>query len=80
MTFQPEETHDLVYSIQIADEAGIAQAKDDAWLLELIDEAISVEDWKRLFRRLARSKSVRAKQLLIKYRFARIDLARRINY
>jgi hypothetical protein len=79
MTLQQEATHDLDV-IQIGDETSIAQAKDDAWFLELIDEAISKEDWQRLFRRLARSKSARAKQLLVRYRFARIDPARRTEY
>jgi hypothetical protein len=56
-------------------ESGTGQTKDQAWLSALIDEVVTREDWHRLIRRLARSKSVRAKQLLVRYRFGRASLA-----
>jgi hypothetical protein len=74
MTFQQEPSHDRKAG-QIAHGSGSGQTKDDAWVSDLIDEVVAVEDWKKLFRQLARSKNVRAKALLLQYRFGRIDLA-----
>jgi hypothetical protein len=78
MTFQQEASHDPEAG-QIAHESGSEQPKDAAWLIDVLDEAITAEDWRRIFRRLLRSKSVRAKLLLVQYRFGRIGPARRID-
>ena len=46
-----------------------ANARDMAYCRAQIDEAVSARDWAAIFRRLARSKSVRASELLLKYRY-----------
>ena len=51
------------------------QKENDTRFRALIDGTLTDEDWKRIFRRLARSNNIRAAEILLKYRFGRTDLA-----
>jgi hypothetical protein len=43
--------------------------EDDTRIRGLLDRALGDEEWLKIFRRLARSKNIRASELLLKYRF-----------